>query len=34
MARISEVKGQNPFPDVDFVEIDSILNEPIEILKV
>ena len=34
MARISEVKGSNPFPDVDFIEIDSILNEPIEILKV
>ena len=34
MAKISDFKATNPFPDADFVEIDSILNEPISILAV
>lgn len=34
MARISEVQTSNPFPELEYLEIDSILNEPIEILEV
>lgn len=32
MSKISEFKGSNPYPDAEFVEIDSILNTPIAII--
>lgn len=32
MAKISEFRATNPYPDAEFVEIDSILNTPIEII--
>ena len=32
MAKISDIQVTNPYPDAEFVEIENILNEPIEIL--
>ena len=34
MAKISDFSTSNPFPEAEFIEVESILNKPIEILAV
>ena len=34
MAKISDFNTTNPFPEAEYVEVDSILNKPIVILAV
>lgn len=33
MSKISEVKQTNPFPDLEYQEIESVLGKPLEILE-